>query len=83
MRVATIDIGTNAVLLLVAEPPPDGLLRAVAERATITRLGQGVDRSRALAADAVAERLLLGGLRERRARRGCRTHGDRRHERDA
>jgi exopolyphosphatase/guanosine-5'-triphosphate,3'-diphosphate pyrophosphatase len=57
MRVATIDIGTNAVLLLVAEPSPDGSMRAVAERATITRLGQGVDRSRAFAADAVSRTL--------------------------
>lgn len=54
MRVATVDIGTNTVLLLVAERGADGLLRAVEERATITRLGQGVDRSRRLAPDAIA-----------------------------
>ena len=54
MRVATVDIGTNTVLLLVAERGADGLLHAIAERATITRLGQGVDRSRRLAADAIA-----------------------------
>jgi exopolyphosphatase/guanosine-5'-triphosphate,3'-diphosphate pyrophosphatase len=54
MRVATVDIGTNTVLLLVAERGTDGSLRAIAERATITRLGQGVDRSRRLAPDAVA-----------------------------
>jgi exopolyphosphatase/guanosine-5'-triphosphate,3'-diphosphate pyrophosphatase len=53
MRVATIDIGTNAVLLLVAESQPDGALRAVVERATITRLGQGVDRTRTLSPDAI------------------------------
>jgi exopolyphosphatase / guanosine-5'-triphosphate,3'-diphosphate pyrophosphatase len=54
MRVATIDIGTNTVLLLVAEAVPDGSMRAVAERATVTRLGEGVDRSRTLSRKAVA-----------------------------
>jgi exopolyphosphatase / guanosine-5'-triphosphate,3'-diphosphate pyrophosphatase len=54
MRVATIDIGTNTVLLLVADQSKDGSLVAVAERATITRLGKGVDRSRRLAPAAIA-----------------------------
>jgi exopolyphosphatase / guanosine-5'-triphosphate,3'-diphosphate pyrophosphatase len=53
MRVATIDIGTNTVLLLVAERGPSGALDAVTERATITRLGQGVDRTRRLAPEAI------------------------------
>lgn len=53
MRVATIDIGTNTVLLLVAERR-EGELVAIDERATITRLGQGVDKTRALAPDAIA-----------------------------
>ncbi len=53
MRVAAIDIGTNTVLLLVAERTASGALRAIAEHATITRLGEGVDRARALAASAV------------------------------
>jgi exopolyphosphatase/guanosine-5'-triphosphate,3'-diphosphate pyrophosphatase len=53
MRVATIDIGTNTVLLLVAERGADGTLRAVEERATITRLGEGVDRSKRLAPAAI------------------------------
>lgn len=54
MRVATIDIGTNAVLLLVAESQPDGTLRAIADHATITRLGEGVDSSRTLSPRAVS-----------------------------
>jgi exopolyphosphatase/guanosine-5'-triphosphate,3'-diphosphate pyrophosphatase len=54
MRVATVDIGTNTVLLLVAERRADGMLHAIAERATVTRLGQGVDRARRLAPDAIA-----------------------------
>jgi exopolyphosphatase/guanosine-5'-triphosphate,3'-diphosphate pyrophosphatase len=52
MRVAAIDIGTNTVLLLVAEKR-DGLLVALEEHATITRLGQGVDKTRQLAPEAI------------------------------
>ena len=44
-RYATIDIGTNSVLLLVAARQASGRFHAVAERAEITRLGRGVDRS--------------------------------------
>jgi exopolyphosphatase/guanosine-5'-triphosphate,3'-diphosphate pyrophosphatase len=54
MRVAAIDIGTNTVLLLVAERGAGGELVAVEERATITRLGQGVDKTRRLAPEAIA-----------------------------
>jgi exopolyphosphatase / guanosine-5'-triphosphate,3'-diphosphate pyrophosphatase len=52
-RVATIDIGTNTTLLLVAEKTSEGLLVAVEEHATITRLGEGVDKTRALAPAAI------------------------------
>ncbi len=54
MRVAAIDIGTNTVLLLVAERDASGVLRAVREEATITRLGEGVDKSRVLRPEAIA-----------------------------
>jgi exopolyphosphatase / guanosine-5'-triphosphate,3'-diphosphate pyrophosphatase len=47
-RVAAIDIGTNSVLLLIAEARAGELVPLV-ERATITRLGEGVDRSGVLA----------------------------------
>ena len=53
MRVATIDIGTNTVLLLVAERRAAGDLIALEERATITRLGEGVDKTRRLLPQAV------------------------------
>ena len=36
-RYATIDVGTNSVLLLVADRLPDGRFQAVRERAEITR----------------------------------------------
>jgi exopolyphosphatase/guanosine-5'-triphosphate,3'-diphosphate pyrophosphatase len=55
-RVAAIDIGTNSVLLLIAEPR-GGVLQAVIERATITRLGQDVDARRALAPEAARRTL--------------------------
>lgn len=47
-RFATIDIGTNSVLLLVADRAPDGRFVPVLERAEITRLGRGVDKTRSL-----------------------------------
>ena len=43
-RAAAIDVGTNTVLLLVAERREDGIA-TLAERAEITRLGRGVDAS--------------------------------------
>lgn len=58
MRVAAIDIGTNSVLLLVAERDATGVLVPVFEQATITRLGKGVDQHRRLGEDAI-ERTLL------------------------
>jgi len=57
MRVATIDIGTNTVLLLIANVDA-GALQPIVERATITRLGQGVDRERRLQPEAI-ERTLV------------------------
>lgn len=52
-RYAAIDVGSNSVLLLVAERQPDGRFTAVEERSEITRLGKGVDQTKALAPDAI------------------------------
>jgi exopolyphosphatase/guanosine-5'-triphosphate,3'-diphosphate pyrophosphatase len=52
-RVGAIDIGTNTVLLLIAEGPRQSPV-AVLERATITRLGQGVDKTKRLSEEGVA-----------------------------
>jgi exopolyphosphatase/guanosine-5'-triphosphate,3'-diphosphate pyrophosphatase len=57
MRIATVDIGTNTLLLLVVEVTGGRAPVPLVERATITRLGQGVDRTRALAPDAVSRTL--------------------------
>ena len=56
MRVAAIDVGTNSVLLTVAVATPEGPF-AELERATITRLGEGVDRTRRLSLAAEARTL--------------------------
>jgi exopolyphosphatase/guanosine-5'-triphosphate,3'-diphosphate pyrophosphatase len=53
-RYAAIDVGTNTVLLLVAERRQGGF-QALVERADITRLGRGVDRTRRLDPNAVRE----------------------------
>ncbi len=58
--VGAIDIGTNSVLLLVARVRGSGL-EALVERATITRLGENVDRTRRL--DAAARERTLECLR--------------------
>ncbi|ATB49897.1 Ppx/GppA phosphatase family protein [Corallococcus macrosporus] len=50
-RFATIDVGSNSVLLLVAERTPEGRFEAVRERAEITRLGRGVDATRKLSTE--------------------------------
>lgn len=42
MRIATIDIGTNSVLLTIAEKQADGSLSALVEEAHITRIGEGL-----------------------------------------
>lgn len=55
-QVAAIDIGTNSVLLVIAGVDASGFVPLL-ERATITRLGQGVDKTRRLAPAAVERNL--------------------------
>ncbi|GIV59305.1 MAG: exopolyphosphatase [Rhodothermaceae bacterium] len=54
MRLATIDVGTNTALLLVAEQAPGGRLRVLYEESRVIRLGEGVDRSRVIRPEAMA-----------------------------
>jgi exopolyphosphatase/guanosine-5'-triphosphate,3'-diphosphate pyrophosphatase len=61
-RVAIIDVGTNSIKLHVAERTEDGDWRTLADRAAVTRLGEGLDETGRLqpepvsrTADAVAE----------------------------
>jgi len=53
MRVAVVDLGTNSTRLLVADVQPDGAITELERRSTVTRLGQGVDASGALASEAM------------------------------
>jgi exopolyphosphatase/guanosine-5'-triphosphate,3'-diphosphate pyrophosphatase len=62
MNLATIDIGTNTTLLLVARVSAAGALELVEERAEITRLGRGIGAGGALGAEGIAR--TLAALRE-------------------
>ncbi|MBI4528239.1 MAG: Ppx/GppA family phosphatase [Deltaproteobacteria bacterium] len=59
---AAIDIGTNTILLLIAAVKSGGEFEVLEDRAEITRLGEGVDHSRMISAD--AEKRGLGVLTE-------------------
>ncbi|MFZ4619023.1 MAG: Ppx/GppA family phosphatase [Bacteroidota bacterium] len=48
MRIASIDIGTNTILLLIAEPRSDGSLNILHDEQVIARLGKGVDSERVI-----------------------------------
>ena len=62
MNLATLDIGTNTTLLLVARVSPDGALERVEERAEITRLGRGIGAGGALGTEGISR--TLDALRE-------------------
>lgn len=57
MRVATIDIGTNSILLLVVETDAEGTPKVILDRCRIERLGKGVDRTGLLDEQAVSQSL--------------------------
>jgi len=42
MRLATIDIGTHSVLLLIVEKNPNGKIEVLVDEATLTRIGEGM-----------------------------------------
>jgi exopolyphosphatase / guanosine-5'-triphosphate,3'-diphosphate pyrophosphatase len=48
MKIGALDVGTNTVLMLVAEATADGGARRVIDLARVTRLGQGVDQNHRL-----------------------------------
>ena len=52
-RVAAIDCGTNSIRLLVADVPPAGAHTDLLRRMEVVRLGQGVDATGRLAAEAI------------------------------
>jgi exopolyphosphatase/guanosine-5'-triphosphate,3'-diphosphate pyrophosphatase len=65
MRVAVVDIGTNSTRLLVADVAGDGRIDELERRSIVTRLGQGVDATGALAAEAMER--VFATLRDFRA----------------
>ena len=65
IRLASIDIGTNTVLLLVADAGPPGTITPVVSEQRIPRLGKGVDAARHLAPDSM--RRVVDVLKEYRA----------------
>lgn len=52
MRIATIDAGTNTVLLLITESDAKGKMRVIEDVHAIARLGEGVDEHHAITRDA-------------------------------
>lgn len=66
-RIGAIDVGTNSVRLLVADPV-EGNVAEVARDTMITRLGQGVDATGRFAGEAIARTLGAIGTLARRAR---------------
>jgi exopolyphosphatase/guanosine-5'-triphosphate,3'-diphosphate pyrophosphatase len=47
-RIAVLDVGTNSVKCLVAEPDGAGDLRPLSDRVSVVRLGEGLDRTERL-----------------------------------
>jgi len=65
-RFAAIDIGTNTILLLIAELGESGTFRVLDDRAEITRLGAGVDRTRRIGSEGEGRSIqVLKGYLER------------------
>jgi exopolyphosphatase / guanosine-5'-triphosphate,3'-diphosphate pyrophosphatase len=67
-RVAAIDLGTNSVRLLVAEPDSRGELVELARDMVITRIGQGVDRNGRITDEALERTVAVVERYGRRAR---------------
>ena len=62
MRKSAIDIGTNTILMLIADIDPSGELRMVRDEHVIARLGKGVDSNRMILPETFDR--VLGYLRE-------------------
>jgi exopolyphosphatase / guanosine-5'-triphosphate,3'-diphosphate pyrophosphatase len=62
VKIATLDVGTNTVLTLVAEYMGHGQVRPLAELSRITRLGRGVDQANRL--DPQAAEITLNTISE-------------------
>ena len=65
MRLASIDIGSNTILLLIVDIAPDGELTVVRDEQIIARLGKGVDANRRITAETFTR--VLGFLQKLKA----------------
>jgi exopolyphosphatase/guanosine-5'-triphosphate,3'-diphosphate pyrophosphatase len=65
MRLASIDIGTNTILMLVADFDADGSLTVVRDDQVIARLGKGVDAAHRITAETYSR--VLGLLQKYKA----------------
>ena len=68
LRNAVIDVGTNSVKFFVGERRPDGTTATVADRAEVTRLGEGLDASGVLSTEAIERTIAVVGARYDEAR---------------
>ena len=41
-RYASLDIGTNTILMLIADPEPEGNFKVINDEHSIARLGEGI-----------------------------------------
>ncbi|MBE0645230.1 MAG: hypothetical protein IH600_14195 [Bacteroidetes bacterium] len=71
MKIASIDIGTNTILMLIAEVAEDGGLHVISDEQVVARVGRGVDRTGTIEWDAFtrSERFLAAYL-EKAGRHG-------------
>ncbi len=73
-RYAVIDVGTNSVKFHIGERRADGDWRRVADRAEVTRLGEGLDRTGRLGAAPIARTVeAIAGMAEEARRSGVET----------
>jgi exopolyphosphatase/guanosine-5'-triphosphate,3'-diphosphate pyrophosphatase len=71
-RQAVIDVGTNSVKFHVAERQPDGTWTTVVDRAEVTRLGEGINDSGAVAPAAIERTAAaIAGMAAEAARKGA------------
>jgi exopolyphosphatase/guanosine-5'-triphosphate,3'-diphosphate pyrophosphatase len=61
LRNAVIDVGTNSVKFFLGERRLDGTTETVADRAEVTRLGEGLDASGVLSTEAIARTIAVVG----------------------
>ena len=64
MHIAAIDIGTNTILMLIAEVRSDGTINIITDHHQIARLGKGVDEHRIIQEETFHR--VLGILREQK-----------------